>query len=193
MNKPASQVPAFGKELQRARKAAQMTLDDLARRSGVSKSILSQIERDSTNPTLATIWRICTALDFAPERLFRDSGREDSAIELLADAATPEIRSDDGLCRLRILGAVDLVDSLQWYDMEVDPGGRLLSEDHGAGSIEHLTVIQGALTVMANGESQQAKVGDTLRYATAEGGHEIVNTGKKPARAFMVCVLRRDL
>ena len=170
-----------------------MTLDDLARRSGVSKSILSQIEHDATNPTLATIWRICTALDFAPERLFRDNGREDTGIELLAATATPEIRSDDGLCRLRILGAVDLVDSLQWYDMEVDPGGKLNSEDHGAGSVEHLTVLRGALTVTANGESQQAKTGDTLRYATAKGGHEIVNHGKRSARAIMVCVLKSGL
>ncbi len=170
-----------------------MTLDDLARRSGVSKSILSQIEHDATNPTLATIWRICTALDFSPERLFRDSGKEESAIELLAGAATPEIRSDDGLCRLRILGAVELVDSLQWYDMEVDPGGVLVSEDHGPGSIEHLTVLQGVLTVRANGATQKAKAGDTLRYATAEGGHEIANEGKTAARAIMVCVLREGL
>ena len=55
--------PKVGGEIQRLRLQHNLTLDQLAAKSGVSKSILSQIERDHSNPTLATIWRITKALE----------------------------------------------------------------------------------------------------------------------------------
>ena len=55
--------PRVGDEIQRLRRSYKLTLEELARKSGVSKAILSQIERDRSNPTLSTIWRITEALD----------------------------------------------------------------------------------------------------------------------------------
>lgn len=181
--------PKFGGEIQRARKDAGLSLDELARRSGVSKSILSQIERDSTNPTIATVWRICAALERTPESFFRAAEEESSGIADLSANATPEIQSEDGLCRLRILGAIDTVERLQWYEFLAEPGGELVSTAHGAGSVEHLTVLDGTLSVTANGETKSAGPGETLRYATVQGGHVVRNSGDVPARAMMVCVL----
>lgn len=183
--------PRIGTALLEARKRAGFSLDELARQSGVSKSILSQIERDRTNPTLATVWRICAALDHAPEALFRgDAVEKGRGIVAVTANATPEVRSEDGLCRLRILGAIETVESVQWYELAAEPGGVLDSAAHGSGSVEHLTVIEGALTVTANGETRTAGAGETLRYATAEGSHRIVNAGEAPARALMVCTLQ---
>jgi len=53
----------LGKTIQRLRKAYNLSLSELAEQSGVAKSIISQIERNETNPTLATIWRLSQALD----------------------------------------------------------------------------------------------------------------------------------
>ena len=61
--------PKVGSEIQRIRLQHNLTLDQLAVKSGVSKSILSQIERDLSNPTLATIWRITKALE-SPLEIF---------------------------------------------------------------------------------------------------------------------------
>ena len=185
----ASAPPKIGQEVLRWRKQAGLSLDDLARRSGVSKSILSQIERDRTNPTLATVWRICAALEHSPGNLFGAANPPPAGIDLLSANATPEIQSEDGLCRLRILGAIETVDRFQWYEMLAEPGGELVSVAHGGGSLEHLTVLAGALTVEANGTRQSAAAGETLRYRTAEGAHRIINEGKAPARAIMICVL----
>ena len=52
----------LGKTIQRLRKAYNLSLSELAEQSGVAKSIISQIERNETNPTLATIWRLSPAL-----------------------------------------------------------------------------------------------------------------------------------
>ena len=56
------QVLQLGSRLSSLRKRKNMTLDDLSAKSGVSKSILSQIERDLSNPTVTTISRISDAL-----------------------------------------------------------------------------------------------------------------------------------
>lgn len=182
--------PEVGREIQRWRKEARLSLDELARRSGVSKSILSQIERDRANPTLSTIWRICAALDREPGSLFGTPDAPPAGIDRLPVNATPEIHSEDGLCRLRILGAVDTVETVQWYEFEAEPKGELSSSAHGEGSVEHLTVFEGKLTVEANGARQSAGPGESLRYPTAQGLHRIVNEGGRRARAFMVCTLR---
>ena len=53
----------IGKNIMHYRKKKGISLDELARRSGVSKSMLSQIEQEKTNPTVITVWKISRALD----------------------------------------------------------------------------------------------------------------------------------
>ncbi|HMN60745.1 MAG TPA: helix-turn-helix transcriptional regulator, partial [Anaerolinea sp.] len=59
----------LGRTVQRLRKAYNLSLSDLSEQSGVAKSIISQIERNETNPTLSTIWRLSQALDVSIERV----------------------------------------------------------------------------------------------------------------------------
>jgi transcriptional regulator with XRE-family HTH domain len=164
-----------------------MTLEQLALRAGVSKSVLSQIERDQTNPTLATLWRIAEALEIRPEAFLGGaaSGADDAAIEHVKRHAVPRIASEDGRVRLDILGPLDTADWLQWYLVTAEPGGVLVSESHGDGSREHLTVIDGALTVATPSAHVRLSEGDTARYAT-DVRHTLTNDGPVTARATMV-------
>ena len=57
----------LGATVQRLRKAYNLSLSELSLQSGVAKSIISQIERNETNPTLTTIWRLAHALDVSIE------------------------------------------------------------------------------------------------------------------------------
>ena len=89
----------LGKTIQRLRKAYNLSLSELAEQSGVAKSIISQIERNETNPTLATIWRLSQALDVSIERVL--AMRDDEPfIEKSSRADTPILVSDDGKVRL---------------------------------------------------------------------------------------------
>ncbi|MED6339824.1 MAG: helix-turn-helix transcriptional regulator, partial [SAR324 cluster bacterium] len=93
-NKILGEPPKVGQEIQRLRLQHNLTLDQLAGKSGVSKSILSQIERDRSNPTLATIWRITKALESPLEDLLAvDEGTK--CFEKLSQNATPEVISED--------------------------------------------------------------------------------------------------
>lgn len=178
----------LGKTIQRLRKAYNLSLSDLSEQSGVAKSIISQIERNETNPTLATIWRLSQALDMSVERVLASSD-EAPFVEKLTRADTPILLSDDGRCRLTIIGWIKTVEWLQYYDFQAEPGGELESDPHQRGSIECLSVVSGALEVEVGGVTETAKAGETLRYR-CDRRHIIRNVGTEPAYAFMVCLLK---
>ncbi len=178
----------LGRTVQRLRKAYNLSLSDLSEQSGVAKSIISQIERNETNPTLSTIWRLAQALDVSIERVLQ--GTEDEPfVEKSSRGDTPILVSEDGKCRLAITGWIKTVEWLQWYDFSADPGGVLASDPHQRGSIECLSVLEGELEVEVAGVVETAKAGETLRYR-CDRPHLIRNRSAKPAHATMVCILK---
>ena len=180
--------PKVGALLKRLRSAQNLTLDDVAKRAGVSKSMVSQIERDHTNPTLATIWRLTNALGVSVEQVFRGEEPDAPAVELVRGHATPSITSADGKCLLRILGPLELAGRVEWYEFEAKAGGALVSEPHEPGTVEHLTVLAGSLRVESGGRICEAAAGNTVRYR-ADTNHAIRNLGKAPAKALLVVIL----
>ncbi|HWG06353.1 MAG TPA: XRE family transcriptional regulator [Beijerinckiaceae bacterium] len=178
----------LGKTVQRLRKSYNLSLSELSEQSGVAKSIISQIERNETNPTLATIWRLAQALDVSIEGVLHASDDE-PFLEKSSRGETPILVSDDGKCRLAIIGWIKTVEWLQWYNFHADPGGVLESEPHQRGSVECLSVLEGELTVEVGGVVDYARAGDTLRYR-CDRSHVIRNLSDQPAQATMVCILK---
>jgi len=178
----------LGKTVQRLRKAYNLSLSDLSEQSGVAKSIISQIERNETNPTLATIWRLSQALDVSIERVLQ-ANEDGPFLEKISRGDTPILLSEDGKCRLAIIGWIKTVEWLQWYDFSADPGGVLDSDAHQRGSVESLSVTEGELEVEVGGVTEHAKAGETLRYR-CDRPHRIHNPSNKPASATMICILK---
>jgi len=85
----------LGKTVQRLRKTYNLSLSELSEQSGVAKSIISQIERNETNPTLSTIWRLAQALDVSIERVLQVS-EDEPFLEKSSKGDTPILVSDDG-------------------------------------------------------------------------------------------------
>ncbi|PSC05190.1 XRE family transcriptional regulator [Alsobacter soli] len=178
----------LGKTIQRLRKAYNLSLSELAEQSGVAKSIISQIERNETNPTLATIWRLSQALDVSIERVL-SSGDDEPFIDKTTKGDTPILVSDDGKVRLGIIGWIKTVEWLQWYDVNAEPGGVLDSDAHQRGSIECLSVMDGEFEVEVSGQIQRAKAGETLRYR-CDRPHSVRCVSSTPGHATMVCILK---
>ena len=183
--------PKVGDELQRLRRAHSLTLDELATKSGVSKAILSQIKRDKSNPPLSTIWRITQALDHPLEDLL-SSNKPSAPFEKLKRNATPSVSSEDGGFTLRILGIVSMLASVQWYEFEAQPGASLISESHGPGSLESISLLKGTLEVAVEENREVVEAGETLRYGT-ESSHQLTNIGKGVCHGFMVNLLSPTL
>lgn len=183
--------PDIGRRIKQIRGEKNLTLQELASRSGVSKSMLSQIERGMTNPTLAILWSLTQSLGITIADLVVENNNtshsniENIYVDMVKSHHIPEIRSADGKCCLRILGPIDKIAHTEWYDMTLEAGGILDSEGHSKGTVEHLTVLEGSLTVTAGAQKQIVETGDTIRYQ-ADLVHIIENKGKSNARALMV-------
>ena len=174
----------IGSRLGDLRKRKQMTLDQLSSKSGVSKSILSQIERNISNPTVSTMMRIADALEETLSGFFMniDEGKS-SSIETSKE--TPNISSKDGLCELSILGAGETVSWLQWYVLTMKPKGKLPSKSHGSNTFENITVISGEVVVHLKKQSETLKAGDTFRFPTNQE-HTLMNKSKTISKILMV-------
>ena len=178
----------LGQTILRLRKADKMSLGDLSNVSGVAKSMISQIEKNEANPTLATLSRLSQALGTSVEAMVSDTPTGTSLVQHSRIQDTPELKSEDGLCKLRIIGSLDTIQFVQWYDFTAEPSGILESSPHPHGSVENLTVLSGELEVKVDNETWKASAGETLRYL-ADRPHSIRNTGDMPAHATMVNIL----
>ena len=180
--------PALGKTIQRLRKAYNMSLGDLSEHSGVAKSIISQIERNETNPTIGTVQRLSRALDTTLDAVLKPHD-EPNFIAFQPRSAIPMLESEDGKCKLFIAGSLDLVETVQWYDFHARPGGVLESEPHQPGSTEHLYVITGTISVTCGDETRKASKGEAIRFR-GDQPHTIRNTGNSDAHVTMVLIMR---
>lgn len=186
---PDNAPPEVGATLQRLRLARGLTLEDLSRIAGVSKSMLSQIEREKANPTIAITWRLANALGVPIGELLSSGTREIETIRVLEAHETPTLPGDHAGYVLRILGPMDLAGKYEWYELTLAAGGELASQAHDPGTSEHMTVLHGALEVEVGAIRKKVKMGGTARYR-ADQDHAIRNAGKTEAKALLVVVHR---
>jgi len=181
--------PEVGATLQRLRLARGLTLEDLSRIAGVSKSMLSQIEREKANPTIAITWRLANALGVQIGELLSSEVRTSELIRVVYAHEIPTLPGAHAGYSLRILGPMDLAGKYEWYELILAPGGELASQAHDPGTNEHLTVINGSVELEVGSEKKKIRHGATARYP-ADQNHVIRNTGKTEAKAVLVVVHR---
>lgn len=170
--------------LKEERTAKGLSLDALAKLSGVSRSMLSQIERGESSPTVASLWNLTRALNVDFSALLDQETEPVKPIREIVHAdQTPVIRDRSSGCVIRILSAPEEVGSTEVYDIRFEAGAALESAAHKKGCIEHLTVLEGGLQVTSDGETALVNSGDTVRYC-ADVEHAI--RAKNPARALLI-------
>ena len=181
-NTALAQVPA---RLKTARKDKGRSLEAVAKLSGVSKSMLSQIERGESSPTIATLWNLTRALQVDFAGLLDDETADNAIKNVMRANRTPTIDSQGEGCRIRILSPPDQAGELEVYEIQFTANGALISEPHQIGCHEHLTVLEGALKVTAGKEIVDLNKGDTVRYA-ADCNHAIRANGTSTKALLIV-------
>ena len=168
--------------LKEARRTQGLSLDAVAKLSGVSRSMVSQIERGESSPTIATLWNLTRALqvDFAG---LLDAGNNKAQIEVLRAKDVPLIEARGSGCSILILSPPEEAGRHEVYELRFSPDGVLDSQPHTHGAREHLSVIEGVVEVTSGDTTKRIEAGDTARYA-ADVAHKIAAIG--PARAFLV-------
>ena len=171
-------------QVKQLRKRRGWTLEQLSGLSGVSRSMLSQVERGAANPTLAVAFRIAQAFDVSLGDLV-DGATRRPIIEVIRSDEDVSVFRDDQTCRIRTLSPLNLEKDVEFYEVTLHAGESLASAAHFAGTREFLTVQQGKVRVNSGNESVEIRKGDSVQYM-ADVDHSITNVGKSDAVMFLV-------
>lgn len=169
--------------LKEARRAQGLSLEAVSNLSGVSRSMVSQIERGESSPTIATLWNLTRALQVDFAGLLEAKDAQDR-IDVLRSGDVPKIENIGQGCRIRILSPPEEAGGHEVYDIRFDKGGALNSQPHTRGAMEQLTVLEGDISVTSGSARHQLQTGDTARYA-ADVDHSIT-ASNSPARVFLI-------
>jgi transcriptional regulator with XRE-family HTH domain len=160
------------------------SLEALSQASGVSRSMLSQIERNQANPTLAVTLRIARAFGLSLGDLITSPGATSLVEVIRANDHAYHYRSDENCC-IRTLSPLHLEKDVEFYEVRLQPGGALRSAAHFKGTREFLTVQKGRVRVQSGTDCEDLDPGDSASYR-ADVEHALVNVGRGDAIVFLV-------
>jgi len=139
MSEPLATIAAA---LRRERERVGISLAELARRAGLAKSTLSQLENGTGNPSIETLWSLGVALGVPFSRLVEPPA---PAVRIIRAADKPRLRSDQADVTGSLLAAGSAHTRRDLYVMELEPGQPREAESHLAGTVEHVVVAAGRL------------------------------------------------
>jgi transcriptional regulator with XRE-family HTH domain len=166
------------------------TLEQLSAACGVSRSMLSEIERQRANPTLVVAYRIAQAFGMSLGELVEIPNATQRIDIIRADDRTFHYRSDR-YCRIRTLSPLHLEKSVEYYEVVLRPGGALKSAPHFEGARELLTVQKGSVRIRSAGDTAELHKGDSAHYP-ADVPHAIENPSSTDAVLFLVVTYSRE-
>jgi len=172
----------IAESLKRLRADKKLSLDNVAKLSGVSKSMLGQIERGEVNPTVSTLWKIANGLKISFTQLM---SRPESDIEIVDKSQIQPLIEDNGKVRNFPIFPFDSARRFEMYTLELDGGSYLKAEAHPHGTQEFVTVFSGEVTINVNGENFVVTTGNSMRFK-ADSPHTYKNSGDAICTLSMV-------
>ena len=151
----------LGVQLKKIRKQRDLSLDDLAKLTDVSKAQLAQMEKGESNPTVSTIWKIADGLKISFSSLLQ---APKSLLTKIKQTDAPFLTEDDG--RYRVYSIIPYNPDRGWelYRLEFDPNCSYESAPHNEGVEETITVVAGRMQVTVGSEKVELITGDTLVF-----------------------------
>ncbi len=172
----------ISQNLKALRKDRQLTLDDLSNISGVSKSMLGQIERGESSPSVATLWKIATGLKISFTSLMVQSKQDVTVIE--NHSVTPLTNDTDSFSLYPVF-PFEPGRNFEILDIEMAPGARSESSPHDPGTEEFVLVYSGTLTLHLEKQIFTVPPGHSIRYK-ADQNHCYENCSKDTIKLCMV-------
>lgn len=185
MTSPEDTADALARNLRRLRNERGLTLDELARRAGISRSMLIQVEQKRVNPTLATLVRLAQALDVGLAELVELGNRR--RVRIVAADEVVQLWSSPGGSTGRLLVGSDQLDHVEFWDWLLEPEDAHEAEAHAPGTAEIIHVLDGELTLEVEGEAYTATAGESVIFP-ADADHTYRNEGTRPLRLFMIVI-----
>lgn len=147
--------------LKRIRKSKKMSLDVVAEQTGVSKSMLGQIERGESNPTVAILGKIVSGLRVSFNDLVSMPQEEIYMVKKESLTPTKEINDE---YKVYTYFPYEEDRGFEVYVVEIQPGYRYETGSHGENTSEYINVFQGQLTLEVDGEINIINSGDAIKF-----------------------------
>lgn len=170
------------KNIKRLREESRLSMDELAKASGVSKSMLAQIERGDGNPTISTLWKLSNGLNVPFDAL---TVRPRDPYEIIRISEIQPLLEDGGKVRNYSLFPDNENRRFAVYYLELEPGSFLPAEPHLQGTTEFITIFAGILTIKAADRTFTVAKGESIRFR-GDTFHSYQNPGNETTILDMI-------
>jgi transcriptional regulator with XRE-family HTH domain len=170
----------LGVRIRALRQARGLTLRDVSQQAGVTESFLSQVERDVTSPSIATLQRIAHALDLSIAQLFAEEPETGRVVrrEARRTVAFPGLKSVDEFLTSNMAGRLQVILST------IEPGGGTGAEPYTHDSDEEVVVVlAGVLDLWIADERYVLREGDAITFPSRLP-HWNMNHGDAPVKVL---------
>ena len=195
---PGQEPSHIGPRLRERREQMGLSLREVARRIGVSASLISQIERDKVNPSVSTLYALVQELRLTMGDLFATDGAASSALPPVAPR-TPLVTADQralitlasGVTWERLTPSSD--PAFEFLHVVYEPGSESCPEDSLVthGGKEYGYVISGRLGVRIGFDEYDLGPGDSISFDSSSP-HRLWAIGDDPVKAIWVIVGRQS-
>jgi transcriptional regulator with XRE-family HTH domain len=155
-------IPLIARALRRERDRAGLSLTEMARRAGIAKSTLSQLESGNGNPSVETLWALAVALDVPFSRVVDP---QPQPVRVIRAGAGPAIPSTEAPYSATVLSTCPPGARRDLHVIALEPGAARVAESHLPGTVEHLVITAGRVRCGPVDEQVELEVGDYACFA----------------------------
>ncbi len=173
---------AIAANTKRIREQKKLTLDTAASVTGVSRSMLAQIEKGEVNPTISVLWKIANGYKVSFTSLVETQA---DMVSIIRQTDMQPLKEDEDRYLNYPIFPFDEQKLFETYRIVIDIGGFLSAQPHLKGALEYITVFAGQAEITVAGEQFQLSKGDSIRFA-ADVPHTYHNPGTEVVELSML-------
>ncbi|WP_312680715.1 helix-turn-helix domain-containing protein [Lactococcus taiwanensis] len=173
----------IGNQLKHYRELRNLSLDEVAAMTGVSKPSLSNIERGNTSPSISTLWKISKGLSLPISYFFAE---KEVTYEIESINNLRPIESESDLIKIFTAFKWNPNDTFEVLFLELDPGAKRQSKAHSSETREIIIPLEGTLEIVIQNEKISLSANEIMRF-DAGVDHEYNNNSALKTK--FICIM----
>jgi len=183
----------IGHKMRKARKLRNITLKELAERTGISSSMLSQVERGLASPTIVSLVTVANALSLPPAFFFEDNIPMENGEQnpIFKKEHKNILHTETGMTLIPLATATDLEDhTIQLAEIYLEPGACNRNNPVSHDGLEKIAVLEGSIEVEIGYKKYLLGAGECIKVNTTLP-HRLINLGSEKAHCIWLIITTR--